>query len=114
MGLHVYLNLPVDTGKDIIQWIAWDGGQTHNCGPMAKEAGVYECLWRPEEIDIENAGQLTPLLRDGVAKMESAPERFKKLNPPNGWGSYETLLSFMKEYLEACEKYPKATIDISR
>ena len=114
MGLNVYLNLPVDTGNGIIQWMAWDGGQTHNCCPMAKEAGVYEFLWRPDEINIKVAGQLIPALRYGITQMESDPERFKRFNPPNGWGSYDTLLEFMKEYLAACEKYPKATIEISR
>ena len=31
---------------------------THNLGAMAREAGIYEACWRPEEIGITKAAQL--------------------------------------------------------
>jgi hypothetical protein len=31
---------------------------THNLGKMADEAGVYEALWRPEEIGVKTAFDL--------------------------------------------------------
>lgn len=71
-------------------------------------------LWRPEEIGITLAGELVQPLRDGLALMESAPDRFSKFNAPNGWGSYDNLLVWIREYLEACEKNPDASITVSR
>jgi hypothetical protein len=65
---------------------------------MAREAGLYEHLWRPEEIGIATAGQLIEPLRDGLTRLESDPKRFKRFNPTNGWGDYEGLLEFVREY----------------
>jgi len=38
----------------------------------------------------------------------------KKHNPKNGWGDYEGLVRFVKEYLKACIDYPDAEIKVSR
>jgi hypothetical protein len=81
---------------------------------MADAAGIYQALWRPDEIGIKTAGELAPLLRDGIAKMEGSPETFTALNPPNGWGSYERFIPWLKRYLAACEENPEATIRVSR
>jgi hypothetical protein len=87
---------------------------THNLGGMAEAAGIYKHLWRPEEIGITKAEQLIEPLKDGIALMESDPERFKKFNAPNGWGMYEHFMPWLREYLAACKKYPNATIEVSR
>lgn len=87
---------------------------THNCGNMAESAGIYRHVWKPEEIGITKAKQLILALREGIAIMEADPERFKKLNPPNGWGSYETFVPWLKKYLSACEQYPEADVRVSR
>lgn len=87
---------------------------THNLNKMADEAGIYKALWRPEEIGIERAEQLISPLRDGLALLNSKPERFKEFNPPNGWGDYGGLCRFVADYLAACERYPNATVHVSR
>lgn len=87
---------------------------THNLNKMADAAGIYEALWRPEEIRASRAKQLIPLLRDGLARLNSDPGEFKKLNPSNGWGNYETLLTFVCQYLAACCEYPDAKVEVFR
>lgn len=87
---------------------------THNLNKMAKEAGIYDCLWRPLENGYTEAGQLIELLEEGLKKLQSNPEYYKRFNPENGWGSYEILVEFVQKYLEACEKYPDAEIYVSR
>lgn len=87
---------------------------THNLGKMAGEAGVYQACWRPEELGATKAGQLAPVLREGLAKLKAEPERFREFNPANGWGSYEGLCRFVANYLAACEEYPDASIRVSR
>lgn len=87
---------------------------THNLGKMADEAGIYRVLWRPEEIGITQAEQLIAPLHDGLALLNSEPERFKAFNPSNGWGVLEGLCSFVRDYLAACEQYPTATVHVSR
>lgn len=87
---------------------------THNVGRMAREAGIYEALWEPEEHGIEEAGQLIPILRAGIERLTADPDGFRKFNPENGWGSYEGLLEFTRRYLAACEDNPDATVRVWR
>ena len=87
---------------------------THNLGTMADAAGIYKALWRPEEIDVTYARQLIPLLRKGLADLQSSPKTFQRYNSPNGWGMYEHLVPFVKNYLAACEEYPDAIVYVSR
>jgi hypothetical protein len=88
----------------------YDANITHNLGEMAGAAGIYQHLWRPEEVGITTAAQLIEPLRAGLSVLESGPERFRQYNPSNGWGSYDGLVRFVREYLEACEENPEATV----
>ena len=87
---------------------------THNLGSMANAAGIYKALWRPEEINATRAKQLIEPLETGLQTLRLEPDKFKELNPPNGWGTYEGLVSFIESYLGACKKFPEATIYVSR
>jgi len=85
---------------------------THNLTRMAFEAGIYQHLWRPDEIGITTAAQLIEPLRVGLELLKSDPDRFRVFNPPNGWGDYEGLVSFVERYLAACEEYPDASVSV--
>jgi len=87
---------------------------THNLNTMAEAAGIYECLWRPEEVGITQAKQLIEPLTHGLRALKNDPDRFMPLEPPNGWGDYAGLTSFVSKYLLACMKYPEATVEVSR
>lgn len=87
---------------------------THNLGRMAKEAGIYYHLWRPEEIGIECASELIKPLTYGLQILRSDPDGFKKFDAANGWGRYEHLVEFVESYLAACKDDPDAIIRISR
>lgn len=92
----------------------YDANITHNLAKMAGEAGIYKHLWRPDEIGITHASQLIEPLRTGLALLRSDEPRFSQFNPSNGWGSYDSLVRFVKEYLEACEENPDAKVSVSR
>jgi hypothetical protein len=92
----------------------FDRNITHNLTGMASEAGIYEALWRPDEQGYRKAEQIIPILRKGLALLESDPERFKKFNASNGWGMYEHFVPFVKSVLSACEEFPDADIVVSR
>lgn len=107
---------------------------THNLNTMADNAGIYEALWRPyklkngcnfsddeyqkemefEESQTIKAKELIEPLRQGLHNLKSEPERFKKFNPENGWGSYDGLVKFVENYLNACYEYPDADVEVSR
>lgn len=92
----------------------YSGNITHNLNTMADEAGIYKHLWRPEELGITVANELIIPLREGLQRLKDDPERFKEFNPSNGWGSYEVLVEFVSEYLNACESWPMAEISTWR
>lgn len=87
---------------------------THNLGKMARAAGIYEHLWRPDEINIAKARQLIMPLVDGLERLRAEPEKFRILNPENGWGTYEGLVEFTADYLAACCRYPSANVRTCR
>lgn len=85
---------------------------THNLNKMATKAGIYEYLWRPDEFHIVTAEQLIKPLQEGLKTLKDDPSRFKMFNPSNGWGSYDVLVGFVKNYLAACEQYPEAVVSV--
>ena len=107
MSLDVYLTKVMPTQ-------VFSANITHNLGKMAKEAGLYECLWRPDEINVKFAGQIIEPLTRGIDFLKSWPDLFKKFDAPNGWGTYEQFLPWVEEYLQACIDNPDAEISVSR
>jgi hypothetical protein len=87
---------------------------THNLNKMADAAGIYKALWRPEEIGVTKAIQLIIPLSQGLVVLLGDRPRFEEFNPPNGWGSYDALITFVKGYLSACVEYPDSEVSVSR
>jgi hypothetical protein len=120
MSLDVYLNrkryLSYDEGKTYTEeneQVYW-ANITHNLGKMAGEAGIYEALWRPEEIGKTKASEIIELLEKGLLDLKARPEYFEIFNSPNGWGMYEHFVPFVEKYLNACKEFPNAEISVSR
>lgn len=107
MSLDVYLE---DQEGRELYW----ANITHNLNAMAGEAGIYECLWRPDEHGITHAHQIIEPLAAGVALLATQKERFEAFNAPNGWGKWENFLPWCAKYLQACRDNPDALVKVSR
>lgn len=107
MSLDVYLTAVRPCG-------VYDANITHNLTQMADAAGLYEFLWRPEEVGITHATDLIVPLEQGLARLLREPEKYRAFNPKNGWGSYEGLVEFVRRYLEACRENPDAEVRVCR
>lgn len=105
----VKVNMPVVETHDV-----YSRNITHNLGQMADLAGLYLPLWRPEEKGWKLAKDIIEPLEKGLKFLKSDPALFQAQNPENGWGSYEGLVEFTEEYLQACKDYPEAVITVSR
>ena len=92
----------------------FDYNITHNLGDMAEAAGMYSAMWHPEELGVKKAFELLPYLQVGIERLEAQPEFFKAMNPENGWGSYDGLVQFAREYRDACIANPDADVWVSR
>ena len=88
---------------------------THNLCAMAQAAGIYGCLWHPEEQNppITTAGQCVSPLRAGLAAMKADPQRFRPMSASNGWGTYEQFLPWLELVLAACEADTDALVSAS-
>ena len=87
---------------------------THNLGDMAKAAGIYDCLWRPDRVGITHANQLIAPLEAGLARLKVDPCKYREYNSRNGWGDYKVLVWFIEQYIDACKANPDAEVSVSR
>jgi len=87
---------------------------THNLAEMAREAGVYECLWRPSVKGVVFGRDLIDPINRGIAEMKSDPERFRKFDSENGWGTYDDFLPWLEELLQGCKDHPNARVRVCR
>ena len=107
MSLDFYL---VDEeGKELFQ-----ANITHNLGKMADAAGIYQALWRPEEIPATKAGELVPVLSTGLIELITHKDKYTAYDSPNGWGVYRHFVPFVESVLSACAEFPEATIKVWR
>lgn len=88
----------------------WHRNITHNLTQMAMAAGLYEALWRPDESGLTHASMLIDPLAAGLGRLKAAPTKFERLNPENGWGSYDLLVDFVESALAACRAHPTCTV----
>jgi hypothetical protein len=81
---------------------------TFNCGAMWRDAGLDIKSFKGRRAD-----ECLPLLQAALTNLEADPARFKAMNPPNGWGSYETSLPWLKALADAMRENPTSLVHVS-
>jgi hypothetical protein len=79
---------------------------TYNLTPMLREAGMPP--WR-DFIDMP-AARASHIWRNVREKLVADPDRFKELNPPNGWGDYDGAVEQLGLMVDRCAKHPQLTV----
>jgi hypothetical protein len=92
----------------------YHGNLTHNLVDMADAAGLYQCLWRPNENDIFIAEDIIPHLEKALPILLQFPDKFIALQPTNGWGTYEQLVEVVQGYLSKCIHHSQSIISVCR
>lgn len=102
------LCLRMDTGAKYPPRVTETRCPTYNlCGMFSLALG------RPiRELDGMLAADAAPILEAATVAMKKRPAKFKKLNPANGWGSYEGALESLCWLLEECKEHPKAMVSV--
>lgn len=85
---------------------------THNLALMAAEVKLgdhtlYDVLWRN---DATHAWQLVEDLDEALHLLRSDSELYRKFNPTNCWGSYESLIASVDHLLTKCCNNPDAAV----
>lgn len=89
----------------------WRGNCTHNLCKMAMNVkcgkyNLYQLLWHPNENGFYKVTEpYRHLVGQGLLFMICDRRMLEQFNPENGWGSYDTLLSFMQDYCKALSKW---------
>lgn len=100
--------LEIDTGGERPARVSESLDPTYNLAPMfALALGMGL-----RDLTGKTGADAQPILRKAVAAMETDPRRFRALNSPNGWGSYDGALEFFRLFLADCVAHPKASIHI--
>jgi hypothetical protein len=45
--------------------------------------------------------------------MKADPTTYEALNPPNGWGNYESALKFLELFVGLCRGHPATRVRVS-
>lgn len=98
--------LEIDTGGPEPATV---GNYTSNVAPMW--AGALGHSLR--DLHHQECSVALDRLRAAVRVMEAEPDRFRAMNPANGWGDYEGALGYLRDLAAACAAHPKARIAIS-
>ncbi len=89
----------IDTGRGF--------NYTYNVRDMLEAVGIVFNDLRGKPMS-----EVSLVFNKGIAKLKKDPEKYKAMNPENGWGSYETLVPFMEEMNHVFSKHPKATFRV--
>ena len=101
------LYLEIDTGGTEPATI-WDRNYTHNTNRMLRAAGFGF-----RDIDGMSAADAVARIEDAIRELKANPDRYREMNPENGWGSYEGILDVLCEFAQACHEHPKTTVAVS-
>ena len=88
----------------------WDRSITYNLAPM-----YYKCI--DKELGFKKLNNMSckdalPILNKAINELIDNKEEYEKLNPSNGWGSYDGLLKALKDMRECCEDNKDGVIEV--
>lgn len=95
----------IDTGGEHPARVGESFNYTYNTSRMLYAVGID---WN--ELTGKPLTEVLPVLKTGLGVLHAEPERFKAMNPPNGWGSYDGLCRVLQEVIAEFEKHPKAVL----
>jgi hypothetical protein len=89
---------------------------THNLNAIANKAGVYDCLWRPEEFNIRKASDIQEKVHSAIVELEENGDAYAyiELTPKNKWGTIDGFIKQLKLIYKACVEYPNAKLSAHR
>ena len=101
MSWNVWLEIDAEEVADC-------GDMTWNVSPMYYDAFDLEHGIRG--LDGMTGEEASKHLVVAISKMVSDPDKYKAMNPENGWGCYGGALEFLITIRKSCDDNPKATV----
>lgn len=101
--------LTIDTGGPEPATVGEDWNFTSNCGPMWRAAGADLA-----EFEGRKAAECIPILDAAIKDLQANPDKYRVMDPPNGWGSYDDLVPRLEVLAQQFRYHPKATVRVWR
>lgn len=98
--------LEIDTGGPEPSPVCESRNITYNLTPMLAEAGFPG---HGEMVGL-TAAEAGPIYQRTADTLLSDPDRFKKLNPSNGWGDYDGAVVFCRAMADQCAQHSRAVV----
>jgi hypothetical protein len=92
-----------DSSEDV-----FERNYTRNTSPMLRKAGTH---W--SEMEGKTGAEMYPIMVEVVKTMEAEPEEYKKLNPSNGWGDYDSFLQLLRDFRDCLKDHPQGVVHVS-
>lgn len=108
MSYDIYLD--IDTGAGEPQTVAEVGNYTSNVSPMWRQALGGKLL---REYHGAPCSEAAGPLAEAVKRMEAEPEKYREMEPGNGWGDYEGALAYLRRLAEMSAEHSKCVIYVS-
>lgn len=108
MSYDVYLVPEEQAGLESALYL-WERNHTSNTSPIWRAAGCDVA-----EFDGRRASELGPAAVRAVAAITADPDKYRPMEPENGWGTVASTVCFLAEIWQACSQWPEATVRVSR
>lgn len=95
MSLDIYITAKRETE-------IYESNVTYNLAKM-----YYKCIDKEKgfkKLDGMNCKEALPIVENAIRDMLVNADEYRKLNPKNGWGSYEGLLETLQGIRKCCQK----------
>lgn len=80
---------------------------THNCNKHAEALGIYQILWRSQEVAGGVTGRsLGKACALALIELLDNGDAYTQYDDPKGWGTTKDFTAFIGRVLQACAKYP--------
>lgn len=96
-------NIEVHVGNDKWKSLDYSANMTYNVSPMYYDA--FDDLGGIRVLDKRECAAAVPDIVAAIERMEADPDKYKAMNPKNGWGDYDgalKLLHTLKEWAIDC------------
>jgi len=114
MSLSVYLYTDVQGIRpdEFYQKYKFAINMSNNVSALiARKAGIFDELFFPKRNGIKYANQIINQLQAGIEYIEMFPDEFNAIDEKHGYGLIKEFVGYIKEYIEACKKYPDYKIE---
>lgn len=88
--------------------VLMDWSPTYNYAPMFAAAG-----FSLRDFNSKTGAEVAAILAPAVAAMAADPEKFTALEASNGWGTYETVMPYLRKLLSIVTERPGCTAEVT-